>query len=62
MVSRKPDAVCFHCGSTLDKCDVNYETFMNMAEEDRIKLKNNYKLRMMQYHNKLNECYQEQKK
>lgn len=60
MVSRKPDAICFHCGSVLERCDVNYETYMNMTEVERNDMKNNYKARMIAYHNQLNKSYQEQ--
>jgi len=42
MVSRKTDANCFHCGATLVKCDLDYSTFMNMSEAERITFKNNY--------------------
>jgi hypothetical protein len=60
MVSRKPDAICFHCGTTLEKCDINYVTYMNMTEEDRNTFKDNYKLRMSLYHDKVKGLYQEQ--
>ena len=60
MVSRKPDAICFHCGTTLERIDVNYETYMNMTEEERSVLKNNYKAGKEAYCNTINSC-QEQK-
>jgi hypothetical protein len=60
MVSRRPDAICFHCGSILERCDVNYETYMNMTEVERSDLKNSYKARMTAYHNQMNKSYQEQ--
>lgn len=60
MVSRKPDEICFHCGHTLERCDVNYDTYMNMTEVERNELKNNYKARMAAYHNEINKNYQEQ--
>ena len=47
MVSRKPDAICFHCGTTLELINVDYETYVNMTEEERFNLKNDYKLKMM---------------
>lgn len=43
MVSRKPDAICFHCGTTLQLVDVDYETYVNMAEDERVLLKNKMK-------------------
>ena len=61
MVSRKPDAICFHCGAVLERCDVNYETYMNMTEVERSELKSNYKARMSAYHNQMNNGCQEQK-
>jgi hypothetical protein len=53
MVSRKPDAVCFHCGTVLDKCDLDYITYMNMTEEERIAFKENYKNRVKSYQEKM---------
>ncbi len=60
MVSRKPDAVCFHCGSTLDKCELEYIEFMNMTEEQRINYKENYKSRIQLYRDKMEALFQEQ--
>ena len=53
MVSRKPDAICFHCGSTLEKCELEYATYMNMTEVDRNIYKDNYKKRMLLYGDKM---------
>ncbi len=61
MVSRKPDAICFHCGTTLMNCDVKYETYINMSEEERNRLKDDFKLRMAAYNEKMNGCLQENK-
>jgi hypothetical protein len=60
MVSRRPDAICFHCGAVLERCDVNYETYMNMTEVERSDMKNNYKARMTAYQNQMNKSYQDQ--
>lgn len=60
MVSRKPDAICFHCGSTLDKCEIEYMEFMNMTEEERNTYRENYKKRMQVYHDKMDNMLQEQ--
>ena len=49
MVSRKPDAVCLHCGTVLDQCELDYGAYMNMTENDRNEYKENYKKRMMLY-------------
>lgn len=57
MVSRKPDAICFHCGSTLDRCNVTYVDFMNMTEEERNHFKEDYKKRIMKYREKMDTLY-----
>lgn len=49
MVSRKPDAVCLHCGMRLHKSDLEYADFMNMTEEERNLFKEKYKSRMISY-------------
>lgn len=55
MVSRKPDAVCYHCGSALKKCeDLEYVEYMNMTEEERNIFKEKYKNRIMRYQDKMN--------
>lgn len=53
MVSRKPDAICLHCGTRLDQCEVEYGAFINMTEYDRNEYRENYKIRMLQYTEKL---------
>jgi hypothetical protein len=53
IVSRKPDAICFHCGMTLERCDLEYAVYMNMSEEDRNEFRNNLKKRMLSYREKL---------
>jgi len=53
MVSRKPDAICLHCGTRLDHSDLEYGDFMNMTENDRYEFKENYKKRMAQYCDKI---------
>ncbi len=53
MVSRKPDAICFHCGMTLELCDIEYATYMNMTENERIKYKDDFKRRILMYNEKL---------
>lgn len=34
MVSKRPDAVCLHCGNVLDICDINYVEYINMTEKN----------------------------
>jgi hypothetical protein len=58
MVSKKPDAICFHCGEILEKCDIEYNAYINMTEEDRNKYRENYKSRIKLYHEKLDNMLQ----
>ena len=60
MVSRKPDAVCFHCGTTLDKIELEYVEFMNMSEDERITYKDDYKNRVKLYSAKLNTLFHDE--
>ena len=60
MVSRKPDAVCFHCGSSLDKCELEYIEYMNMTEIERNTYRENYKKRIQLYRDKMEAMFQEQ--
>jgi hypothetical protein len=57
MVSRKPDAVCLHCGTTLERSELEYGAFMNMTEYDRNEFKDNYKKRMLLYSEKLKKVH-----
>ncbi|MBB2182835.1 hypothetical protein H0486_08100 [Lachnospiraceae bacterium MD1] len=59
IVSRKPDATCFHCGSSLNKCNLEYIEYMNMSEEERISFKEDYKKRMKLYKDKLDHMLQD---
>lgn len=54
MVSRKPDAICFHCGAMLDICDIEYSVFVNMQEEERNEFREKYKIRILEYQRKAN--------
>lgn len=59
MVSRKPDAICFHCGTVLDQCDIDYSEYINMTEEQRNKYKEQYQNRMKAYYEKMELLNQE---
>ena len=59
MVSRKPDAICFHCGSILERCDLEYIDYMNMTKEERGIFRQNYINRMQTYHNKVDALQKE---
>lgn len=43
MVSRRPDAICLHCGAVLEQSNLDYRTYMNMTDEERSIYKSNYK-------------------
>lgn len=53
LVSRKPSAVCFHCGTKLENSDLEYKTYMNMTEIERKEYKQNYINRIKLYQEKL---------
>lgn len=53
IVSRKPDAICFHCGMPLQRCDLDYSDYINMSEEERSKFRNILKNRLLSYREKL---------
>lgn len=60
MVSRKPDALCLHCGTHLDHCELEYVEFMDMSEKQRELFKEKYKKRLMLYRDKLEAILKEQ--
>ncbi len=43
MVSRKPDAICLHCGTILEQCSLDYPTYMSMTDLERNDYKNSLK-------------------
>lgn len=55
MVSRKPDAICFHCGNALIQCDMNYSDYINMTEQQREIYKEELKKRITTYQNQIND-------
>lgn len=55
MVSRKPDAICFHCGSILERCDIEYMDYMKMSEDERNTYKDNFIKRMKLYQEKMDD-------
>jgi hypothetical protein len=57
MVSRKPDAICFHCGSPLVRSDVEYSQYMDMTEAQRIEIKEKFIARMQQYNSQLDSLF-----
>lgn len=61
MVSRRPDAICFHCGAKLEKTDIDYSKYIYMDEQERNTYRENYKKRILTYNEKLNKMFQENK-
>lgn len=61
MVSRKPDAICLHCGTRLDQCDVEYTDYIDMSEKQRDVYKEKYKQRIQLYFEKIDEVIQRRK-
>ena len=57
MVSRKPDAICLHCGEMLEQCLIKYGEFINMTEEDRNVLKEECRKRLSLYHEKMHKVH-----
>lgn len=60
IVSRKPDAICFHCGAILHRSGLNYIEYTNMSEEERDKFKDSFIKRMMGYQEKIDNVLFEQ--
>lgn len=61
MVSRRPNALCFHCGAQLEKTEIEYNKYIYMDEEERKSYRENYKKRVLKYNEKLNKMFQENK-
>ncbi|NLP15972.1 MAG: hypothetical protein GX379_02870 [Clostridiales bacterium] len=54
IVSRKPDAICFHCGATLHNSEIDYIAYSDMSEEERANYKQKFIKRMKMYNEKIN--------
>ena len=52
IVSRKPDAICFHCGATLYKSDIDYVEYIDMSEQERERYKEKFINRMKMFQDK----------
>lgn len=61
IVSRKPDATCFHCGATLHKSDIDYVEYIDMSEQERDKYKEKFINRMKMFQDKVDSILSEQK-
>ena len=61
IVSRKPDAICFHCGAPLYKSDINYVEYIDMSEDEREKYKESFIKRMKTFRDKVDTMVLEQK-
>jgi hypothetical protein len=53
IVSRNPDAICFHCGARLHKSDIDYVEYIDMSEKEREKYKQEFAKRMMAFQKKV---------
>ena len=60
IVSRNPDAICFHCGAKLHKSDLDYVEFIDMNEQERMKYKENFIKRMKTFQNEVDSILVEQ--
>jgi len=49
IVSRKPDATCFHCGAMLHRSDIDFIEFTDMSEQERSDYKQKFIQRMKIY-------------
>lgn len=47
MVSKRPDAICLHCGITLKVCDISYIEYINMNESKRNEYREEFKKRII---------------
>jgi hypothetical protein len=57
IVSRKPDAICFHCGARLHKSDIDYVEYIDMSEQERAKYKEGFINRMKVYQDKVDTIF-----
>ena len=57
IVSRKPDAICFHCGARLHKSDIDYVEYIDMSEQERAKYKEDFINRMNVYQDKVDTIF-----
>lgn len=60
IVSRKPDATCFHCGSRLHKSDLDYVDYIGMSLQERLKYKEKFIERMKMIKENVDNLYTEQ--
>lgn len=49
IVSRKPNAVCFHCEDRLFRSDLDFVTYVDMSEQERERYKESFIKRMQAY-------------
>lgn len=47
MVSKKNNCFCLHCSEELTECSVSYEDFSNMNQDERDKLKERLKVKLL---------------
>lgn len=60
IVSRKPDAICFHCGAKLHNSDIDYMEYIDMSMQEREKYKEKFMKRMKAFQEKVDDIFSEQ--
>ena len=61
MVSRRPNAICFHCGAKLERTEIDYNKYVLMDQQDRNTYRENYKKRMLKYNEKYSKIFEDNK-
>ena len=62
IVSRKPEAICFHCGATLHKSDIDYAEYIDMSKQERERYKEKFIDRMKMYQENIEAIFTEPEK
>lgn len=60
IVSRKPEAICFHCGAALYKSDLEYVEYADMSEKERARYKEKFIKRMKAFRSMAGDMLAEQ--
>ncbi len=60
IVSRKPEAICFHCGAALYKSDLEYAEYADMSEKERARYKEKFIKRMKAFRSMAGDMLAEQ--
>lgn len=60
IVSRKPEAFCFHCGVKLFNSGIGYNEYTEMSEKERERYKQRFINRMLRYQDKIASMFKEE--